>query len=320
MPGNPRPQHQDRVEPQPNTRRTRSRTSAFGVSERASHDSSAFYARRLYSGIPLPRGGDAVGIGVDLPAEVANRVYCGDSRRMAELPDHSVHLVVTSPPYAVGKTYDQDMSLAEYRQLLRDVFRETYRVLAPGGRVCINVANVGRKPYIPLASYITMDMLELGYLMRGEIIWDKGASAGGSCAWGSWQSASNPSLRDRHEYILVFSKEVYKRARAGREDTIGRGQFLEYTQSVWNFPTESARRVGHPAPFPVELPGRLIQVYTFSGDVVLDPFCGSGTTCVAALLADRKYVGYDIQPEYVALAQKRIAAARAGQAATKKPE
>lgn len=287
----------------------RTSTSAFGVSGRASHDSSAFYSRRLYEGVGNRAGGEAIGLGVELDEQVANRIYCGDSRQMKELPDNSVHLMVTSPPYAVGKTYDQDLSLTEYRGLLRDVFRETYRVLAPGGRACINVANVGRKPYIPMASWITLDMLELGYLMRGEVIWDKGASAGGSCAWGSWMSASNPQLRDRHEYILIFSKEVYKRAKAGRRDTVERDQFLECTQSIWQFPTESARRVGHPAPFPLELPARLIQLYTFENDVVLDPFCGSGTACLAAAQAGRRYVGYDIVPEYVALAERRIARA-----------
>lgn len=287
----------------------RTRTSEFGVSARISHDASAFYSRRLYEGVPGRNGREPVGLGIELTRERVNRIYCGDSRRMAELPDNSVHLMVTSPPYAVGKTYDQDMTLDEYRALLRDVFRETYRVLAPGGRACINVANLGRKPYIPIASLITVDMIELGFLMRGEIIWDKGASAGGSCAWGSWMSASNPQLRDRHEYILVFSKEVYKRAKAGRQDTVQRDQFLEYTQSVWTFPTESARRVGHPAPFPLELPARLIQLYTFENDVILDPFCGSGTTCVAAALAGRRYVGYDLVPEYVALAERRIARA-----------
>ena len=150
-------------------------------------------------------------------------------------------------------------------------------------------------------------MLEIGFLMRGEIIWDKAASAGSSTAWGSWLSASNPALRDVHEYILVFSKGTMRRQGDGKESTISRDEFLEYTKSLWTFPTESAKRVGHPAPFPVELPYRLIQLYTFEGDVVLDPFCGSGTTCVAALKTNRHYIGFDNNLEYVELAERRIA-------------
>lgn len=311
-----------------------SRTSSFGVSKRESHDASAFYARRLYQPDPgTPAGGNpadggpaASGLGnpardapagppaaageAPLPPEARNQVIAGDSRSMGELPDGCVHLMVTSPPYNVGKDYDEDLTLDEYRDLLRDVFRETYRVLAPGGRACVNVANLGRRPYLPLHSFIIEDMLALGFLMRGEIIWNKAASSGGSTAWGSWMSASNPTLRDVHEYILVFSKPPFGRPANGRTSTITRDEFLEYTKSVWEFPSESARRVGHPAPFPVELPRRLIQLYTFLGDVVLDPFCGSGSTCIAALETGRDFVGYDINPEYVELARRRIEAAQ----------
>ncbi|MEK7670757.1 MAG: site-specific DNA-methyltransferase, partial [Bacteroidota bacterium] len=183
---------------------------------------------------------------------------------------------------------------------------ETYRVLVNGGRACINVANLGRKPYIPLHSYIIHDMQAIGYQMRGEIIWDKGSSASPSTAWGSWQSASNPTLRDVHEYILVFSKGSYQRVKGEKKNTIKKEEFLEYTKSVWQFPAERAKRVGHPAPFPVELPRRLIELYTFVDDVVLDPFCGSGSTCIAAKLSHRNYVGYELKKEYVALAEERI--------------
>ena len=123
----------------------------------------------------------------------------------------------------------------------------------------INVANLGRKPYIPLSSHVNLIMHDLGMLMRGEIIWDKSASAGSSCAWGSFKSASNPCLRDVHEYLLVFSKGGYKLERTsseraeGRVDSIDRDEFIHHTKSIWSFPTESARRVNHPAPFPVEL-------------------------------------------------------------------
>jgi site-specific DNA-methyltransferase (adenine-specific) len=168
------------------------------------------------------------------------------------------------------------------------------------------VANLGRKPYIPLHSYVIADMLDIGFLMRGEIIWNKGSSAGTSTAWGSWQSASNPSLRDTHEYILVFSKGSFSRDAGGRQDTISKDEFLAYTKSVWEFPAESANRVGHPAPFPVELPYRCIQLYTFRGDFVLDPFCGVGSTCIAALKADRHFLGYDTSKEYVETALWRI--------------
>lgn len=286
------------------TRRKRTETSAFGVSKRESHDSSAFYQSRLYEGqvTEVETGPEQ-----EAPDEVVNRIYAADSRNMAALPDNCVHLMVTSPPYNVGKEYDEDLSLDDFRELLRSVFAETYRVLAPGGRACINIANVGRRPYLPLHSYIIQDMLDLGFLMRGEIIWDKGASAGGSTAWGSWMSPTNPTLRDVHEYILVFNKGTFRREKNGREATITRDDFLELTKSVWSFPSESARKVGHPAPFPVELPRRLIELYTFKGDLVLDPFCGSGSTCIAALMTGRRYVGYDIDPEYVALAERRIA-------------
>ena len=277
---------------------------SFGVAPRISYDSKAFYAREMYSN--RRDNGDVKYFEQPIPPEVLDEVYCQDSRNMSQLPDSSVHLMVTSPPYNVGKDYDENLSLDEYRLLLRDVFRETYRVLAPGGRACINVANLGRKPYIPLHSCIIDEMEQIGYLMRGEIIWDKSASAGTSTAWGSWQSASNPTLRDVHEYILTFSKDSFQRPRGEKKNTITKEQFLEYTKSIWTFPAESAKKVSHPAPFPLELPYRLIQLYTFEGDVVLDPFCGSGSACVAAVMAGRRFVGYDVSEEYVRIAQMRI--------------
>jgi len=150
-------------------------------------------------------------------------------------------------------------------------------------------------------------MQDLGFLMRGEIIWQKGASSGGSCAWGSWQSASNPVLRDTHEYITIYCKDLFKRQNpTKKKSTISRDEFLEYTKSVWEFNTESAKKVKHPAPFPVELPRRLIQLYTFEGDIILDPFMGSGSTAIAAIISNRKYVGYDILDEYCAVANERI--------------
>ncbi|MCK9378143.1 MAG: site-specific DNA-methyltransferase, partial [Syntrophobacterales bacterium] len=187
------------------------------------------------------------------------------------------------------------------------VWQEVDRVLAPGGRACVNIANLGRKPYIPLHSYIVRDMTEIGFLMRGEVIWNKASSASPSTAWGSWRSPANPTLRDVHEYILIFSKAGFSRKNpAKRPATISKEEFLEFTKSVWTFPAVSARSIGHPAPFPVALPYRLIQLYTYAGDVVLDPFMGSGSTAIAALTGQRHYLGYEIEAEYIRLAEKRI--------------
>jgi site-specific DNA-methyltransferase (adenine-specific) len=287
----------------------KSKTSAFGSPGRSNHDASQFYEARLYNSQPQEKEKVRY-MENSVPEEVVGTILAHSSEEMPELPNNSIHLMVTSPPYNVGKEYDQDLSLSEYRQMLHRVWREVYRVLVPGGRACINIANLGRKPYIPLHAYLIEDMISTGFLMRGEIIWDKAASASSSTAWGSWQSASNPTLRDVHEYILVFSKETYRRKPPEkRENTIDRDQFLEYTKSIWTFPSVTARKVGHPAPFPEELPARLMQLYTFEGEITLDPFMGSGQTAIAALNNSRRYVGYEISPEYVRLAEERIARA-----------
>lgn len=281
------------------------KTSSFGVSGRYSHDSSSFYNGKMYNGLELPKKIEY--LQEKIPKDKLNKIYCKSSENMEDIPDNSVNLMITSPPYNVGKEYDDDLSIEEYRELLKNVFQETYNKLATGGRACVNIANVGRKPYIPLHSLIIDIMLDIGYIMRGEIIWDKSASVGGSCAWGSWQSASNPVLRDVHEYILVFCKDSYSKKKVKvKKDTITRDDFLSWTKSVWTFPTESAKKIGHPAPFPIELPHRLINLYTYEEDVVLDPFCGSGTTCIAAIQNNRNYIGYDIVEEYVDLSNNRI--------------
>jgi site-specific DNA-methyltransferase (adenine-specific) len=282
------------------------KTSRFGVSKREGHDSSQFYNSKLYDRERKKISDAKKHVERKIPDENINKIFCKSSEKMDELPNNSIHLMVTSPPYNVTKEYDDNLTLNEYLGLLKRVFKETYRKLVVGGRVCINVANIGRKPYIPLDSHITQIMLKLGFLMRGEIIWNKSASSGTSTAWGSWKSAANPILRDVHEYILVFSKGDFSRKKESKDNTITKDQFLEYAKSIWTFPSESAKKVGHPAPFPVELPYRCIQFYTFKGDVVLDPFMGSGSAAVAALKSGRYFVGYDIKPEYVEAANKRI--------------
>lgn len=284
------------------------KSSKFGSSGRHNHDSSIFYDSKLYSETKINKikENDQA-----FPNKFLNTIIQGNSEKMNHIPDNSVHLMITSPPYNVSKDYDEDLSLTEYLDMLSKVFRETYRVLVNGGRACVNLANLGRKPYIPLSDYVSRLMIDIGYNMRGEIIWNKAASASPSTAWGSWKSASNPILRDIHEYILVFSKGDFKRSRSKEEklnkiDSISRDQFMEWTKSIWTMNAVSAKKIGHPAPFPEELPYRLIQLYSFESDVILDPFMGSGTTAIAALHSKRNFVGYDISKEYIALARKRI--------------
>ena len=283
----------------------KTQTTSFGSVVRESHSSKKFYSSKLFKGFEIPKHIEYKETKIN--EDDLDRLYCKSSERMDEIPDDSIHLMITSPPYNVGKEYDNDLTLDEYLNLLTSVFTEVRKKLVTGGRACINIANIGRKPYIPLHAMVIEIMLDLGFLMRGEIIWDKSASAGGSCAWGSWMSASNPVLRDYHEYILVFSKDSYsKNKNQEKRDTISHDDFIQWTQSVWKFPAVNAKKIGHPAPFPVELPHRLINMYSYEGDVVLDPFCGSGTTCIAAIQNNRRYIGYDIKEEYIELSKRRI--------------
>ncbi|HPN38223.1 MAG TPA: site-specific DNA-methyltransferase [Melioribacteraceae bacterium] len=286
-------------------RNSGTKTSSFGTSGRINHDASDFYNSRMYQDIQNTSS-NLLYVDNVFPTSLLNTIIWGSSEKMGLIPDNAIHLMITSPPYNATKEYDKDLTLDEYLKLLENVFKETYRVLVNGGRACVNVANLGRKPYIPLSDYISQMMIKIGFLMRGEIIWNKAASASPSTAWGSWQSASNPTLRDIHEYILVFSKGDYKREAGNKENTITKEQFMEWTKSVWNMNAESAKRIGHPAPFPEELPTRLINLYSFKDDIILDPFMGSGTTAIAALKNNRFFVGYDNEEKYITLAKKRI--------------
>lgn len=246
-------------------------------------------------------------------------IYHADARDMRDVPSASVQLVLTSPPYNVGERYDVHNDALEWRtylKLLREVWRECDRVLVSGGRIAIVVANTGRNPYRDLRGMITRQVQRMGFLHRGEVIWYKGASVGTSTAWGSWQSASNPTLRDVHEYILIFSKGRYDLPTA-RGVTIERDEFLKATQSVWDISTErgecvviGGRVVKHPCPFPRALARRVIKFLTQEGDTVLDPFCGSGITALEALETGRHFIGYDVSANYVALANRLIENAR----------
>ncbi len=297
-------------------------TSNFGVGKRESHDASGFYERFVP---PVISTDDEIH-----PPKALDQIWLGDARDMdthGDIADGSVALVVTSPPYFAGKAYEEALGeggipadYLEYIEMLRNVFAECVRKLEPGGRIAVNVANLGRKPYRSLSSDVIAILENLGLLLRGEIIWQKGKGAGGSCAWGSFQRPGNPVLRDVTERVIVASKgrfdraiDAKTRAKAGMPShgSMTVDDFLDATLDVWEFAPESAKRVNHPAPFPVELPARLIDLYTYADDLVLDPFMGAGTTAVAAVRSGRHYVGFDTDPDYIAGAEARVAAARA---------
>jgi site-specific DNA-methyltransferase (adenine-specific) len=310
----PRPHEEPPIGPGPRPRRPTA-TARFGSSRRESHDATEFYDRFVVPEIST----DAA---VRRPAEL-DVVYRHDARDMGKVESDSVALVVTSPPYFAGKEYETSLgengvpgTYFEYLALLRAVFEECKRVLEPGGRMAVNVANLGRRPYRSLAGDVTQILQDLGLLLRGEVVWWKGRAAGGSCAWGSFQRPTNPVLRDVTERVVIAGKGRFDRALTPVERldrglpstaTISRDEFLEASTDLWELAPESATRVGHPAPFPVELPTRLIHLYTYEGDAVLDPFMGSGTTAIAAVRTGRHYIGFDTDDAYTDRAEARIA-------------
>ena len=238
-------------------------------------------------------------------SNIKDKIFHKSSENMQELENNSVSLTVTSPPYNIGKDSDLDLTDDEYWAIMENIFTETYRVTESGGRLIVNVANLGRKPYIPFSKYFTQLLIEIGFIMRGEIIWQKSRGANANFAWGSWLSASNPVIRDIHEYCLVFSKDSLKKSSQG-ESSIEKEEFMESTLSIWNINPARAKKIGHPAPFPIELPQKFINLYTYKHDLVLDPFLGSGTTAVAAKLLERNFVGYEIEEKYIAIASSRL--------------
>jgi DNA modification methylase len=294
----------------------KTRTSSFGSSRRESHDASPFYER-----FDPPLISEDSHVHWEKALDI---IHLGDARHMDAVPSDSVALVVTSPPYFAGKEYEEEMgrghvpaSYQAYLQGLEEVFAECVRTLEPGGRIAVNVANLGRRPYRSLSGDVARIFERLGLLLRGEVVWVKARGASGSTAWGTFQRPANPVLRDLSERIVIACKGRFDRAVPPGEraehgwphvSDIWRDEFMEATTDIWEIPSESATRVNHPAPFPVELPRRLIELLTYRGDLVLDPFIGSGTTAVAARRAGRHFVGYEIDPEYHRRAVQRVAA------------
>ena len=235
----------------------------------------------------------------DLPAGVC----IGDARHMDAIENESVTLVITSPPYNVNLEYEAGQTFDEWLSMIEAVLKECDRVMIDGGRACINIAATGRKPYKPMYKHVIDISESLGWWMRGTALWIKGVSSS-STAWGSWRSASNPEFRDNHEFILMFNKG--KNSICPGITRVGVEEFMEITNAEWYFSPESAKSVGHPAPFPDELPRRCITLLSNEGDVVLDPFGGSATTLKVANLLKRRGIIYELNEKYIPIIRKRL--------------
>ena len=223
--------------------------------------------------------------------------------KMWDIPPGTIDMVITSPPYNVDKDYgiyNDNKKMIDYKKYLRDIFRRCWILLKSDGRIAVNVANLGRKPYIHLSGIITEILKDVGFKIWSEIIWNKNSpdnnvAFSGSIAWGSWLSASCPSQRDSHEYIIIAVKDSYSKFNKGIS-TITKEEFMKWTLGIWNFPGASDRH--HPCVFPEELPRRLIKLYTYEGDIVLDPFSGRGTTVKVADELGRHGYGIEINEEF----------------------
>ena len=224
------------------------------------------------------------------------------------LLDLSVDLIVTSPPYNLSIDYNEYDDSSEYQSYMdfsAKWLAKCFKWLKDDGRMCLNVPlDTNYKGHHPVGADLTKLAQRVGFQYYTTIIWNKGHRAG-STAWGSWLSASAPCVIPRVELILVLYKTDWKKYNTGKS-TITKEEFLDWVSGVWTFPGETRNRNEHPAPFPVTLPERCIKLFSYAGDVVLDPFMGSGTTLLAATCNQREAIGIDIDEAYCELADKRL--------------
>jgi site-specific DNA-methyltransferase (adenine-specific) len=235
-------------------------------------------------------------------------IYQADSTHLEVLDDASIDLTVTSPPYNLDISYDGYADAVPYEVYLEWVSlwaAALLRVTRTTGRLCVNIpldSNKGGKRAV-YADYVRV-LVDAGWRYQTTIVWNE-QNISRRTAWGSWLSPSAPFITAPVEMVGVFYKDNWKRPRGDKRTDLERDEFLAWTLGVWHFQGENPRKVGHPAPFPVELPRRLIKLYSYVGDVVLDPFLGSGTTAVAAKVLGRRCVGIDRSADYCAVAAKR---------------
>jgi DNA modification methylase len=261
-----------------------------------------------------------------------DRIICGDSLPILRaIPDGSIHLAITSPPYNVGLEYDSHndkMPYEEYLEWLTLYWKELYRVLVPGGRFALNIAPTSIKDFRPIHYHMTRDLMDLNFIMRTEILWYK-QTMRRRTAWGSWKSPRNPHMVPSWEYVLVFSKGTWALEGNKADADITGEEFIKYSDAFWRIQPETrgrqpflkslypprhghkapeGKKNGHPAPFPEELIKRLIKFYSYRGNVVLDPFGGTGTVAAVAQRYGRHFVHLDLSKKYCAVAVERVAA------------
>jgi site-specific DNA-methyltransferase (adenine-specific) len=237
------------------------------------------------------------------------RIYNADFLRTDCVKEGTIDLIVTSPPYNVGIKYnshDDKMTYEHYLSFTGEWLTKCYRLIKEDGRFCLNIPldkNKGGQQSI--CADITTIAKQVGWKYHSTVIWNE-QNISRRTAWGSWLSASAPYVIAPVEVIVIFYKDQWKKISGSRKSDISKEEFVGWTNGVWNFTGESKKRVGHPAPFPVELPRRCIKLFSFVGDTILDPFLGSGSTLIACVLTDRKGIGIEIDKNYCEIAKQRL--------------
>jgi len=236
-------------------------------------------------------------------------IYNDDFLTTKVISEESIDLVVTSPPYNVDikyNSYSDDMDYHTYLEFTNKWLEKAYKVLKNDGRFCLNIPldkNKGGQQSV-YADIVTIAK-KIGFQYHSTIIWNE-QNISRRTAWGSWLSASAPYVIAPVEMIVILYKKKWKKISGSKKSDITKKEFLEWTNGVWNFMGESKKRIGHPAPFPVELPKRCIKLFTYVGDTILDPFLGSGSTLIACALTNRKGIGIEIDKNYCELSKRRL--------------